>query len=72
MGSRVIEKHFTLDKNYSDFRDHQLSADPTDLKELGDPYPGTRENVGIRRKAPQPNELVMQEALRRSAALQRT
>ena len=27
-GARVIEKHFTLDTNYSAFRDHQLSADP--------------------------------------------
>jgi len=31
MGARVIEKHFTLDKNFSDFRDHQLSADPKDF-----------------------------------------
>ena len=34
MGARIIEKHFTLDKNYSDFRDHQLSADPVELREL--------------------------------------
>ncbi|MAT10622.1 MAG: hypothetical protein CMM02_06400 [Rhodopirellula sp.] len=27
-GARIIEKHFTLDKNFSSFRDHQLSADP--------------------------------------------
>lgn len=33
-GARVIEKHFTIDKNYSDFRDHQLSADPTELREM--------------------------------------
>jgi len=33
-GARVIEKHFTIDKSYSDFRDHQLSADPTDMAEL--------------------------------------
>ncbi len=31
-GAVVIEKHFTLDKNYSDFRDHQLSADPKEMK----------------------------------------
>jgi len=30
-GARIVEKHFTLDKNYSEFRDHQLSADPGDL-----------------------------------------
>jgi sialic acid synthase SpsE len=33
-GARVIEKHFTLSKNYSDFRDHQLSADPKDMLKL--------------------------------------
>ena len=25
MGARIIEKHFTIDKNFSEFRDHQLS-----------------------------------------------
>ena len=24
LGARIVEKHFTLDKNYSDFRDHQM------------------------------------------------
>lgn len=34
LGARIIEKHFTLDKNYSDFRDHQLSANPDEFKKL--------------------------------------
>ena len=34
LGAKIIEKHFTLDKNFSDFRDHALSADFTDLKNL--------------------------------------
>src|SRR6185437_8206854 len=34
LGARVIEKHFTLDKNQSDFHDRKLSADPADLTEL--------------------------------------
>lgn len=34
LGARVLEKHFTLDKNQSDFRDHQLSADPTEMARL--------------------------------------
>ena len=34
LGARVIEKHFTIDKNHSDFRDHKLSADPKELAEL--------------------------------------
>ena len=33
-GARIIEKHFTIDRNYSEFRDHQLSADPTSMAEL--------------------------------------
>jgi sialic acid synthase SpsE len=33
-GARIIEKHFTLDKNFSAFRDHKLSADPAEFAEL--------------------------------------
>lgn len=33
-GGRIIEKHFTLDHNYSDFRDHRLSANPVELGNL--------------------------------------
>jgi len=33
-GARIVEKHFTLDKNFSDFHDHRLSADPNEIKEL--------------------------------------
>lgn len=33
-GARIVEKHFTVDKNYSPFRDHQLSADPGEMAEL--------------------------------------
>ena len=34
LGARIIEKHFTLNKNYSSFRDHQLSAEPNEMKVL--------------------------------------
>ena len=30
-GARIIEKHFTLDKKRSAFRDHQISADPEEM-----------------------------------------
>ncbi len=33
-GACLIEKHFTLDKNQSSFRDHQISADPKEFREL--------------------------------------
>ncbi len=34
LGARVIEKHFTIDHNFSKFRDHQLSMNPEQLKLL--------------------------------------
>jgi sialic acid synthase SpsE len=34
LGASIVEKHFTLDRQFSDFRDHQLSADPADMREL--------------------------------------
>ena len=34
LGARIIEKHITLDKNFSNFRDHKLSYDYKELKEL--------------------------------------
>jgi N-acetylneuraminate synthase/N,N'-diacetyllegionaminate synthase len=36
MGARIVEKHFTLDKNQSEFHDHKLSADPEEFKQLVD------------------------------------
>ena len=34
LGAQVIEKHFTISHTYLDFRDHQLSADPSELDSL--------------------------------------
>lgn len=34
LGARILEKHFTLRHDFSDFRDHQLSAEPHELAEL--------------------------------------
>lgn len=34
LGAEILEKHFTLSKTTSDFRDHQLSAEPEEMKEL--------------------------------------
>jgi N,N'-diacetyllegionaminate synthase len=33
-GARIVEKHFTLAHDYSEFRDHRLSAEPAELAEL--------------------------------------
>jgi len=34
LGARIVEKHLTLDKSRTDFRDHTLSADPEDMRRL--------------------------------------
>ena len=34
LGANIIEKHFTLDKNFSNFRDHKISSDPKEMSEL--------------------------------------
>lgn len=36
LGARIVEKHFTLDKGRTTFRDHALSADPADLRRLAE------------------------------------
>ncbi len=36
LGARIIEKHFTIAHDHSDFRDHQLSADPGELRQMVD------------------------------------
>jgi sialic acid synthase SpsE len=68
LGARVIEKHFTLDKNYSAFRDHQLSADPADMRALVERVRAIDSMLGDGSKAIQPSELANQSAIRRSIA----
>ena len=34
LGARIIEKHITLDKNFQKFRDHKISSDFNELKQL--------------------------------------
>jgi N,N'-diacetyllegionaminate synthase len=42
----VIEKHFTLDKAYSEFRDHALSAEPHEFAVLAEAVRSFREILG--------------------------
>jgi len=46
LGARVIEKHFTLNKNQSSFRDHALSAEPAELAALARVMRGYRAMLG--------------------------
>lgn len=50
LGARIIEKHFTISKTYSSFRDHQLSADPEELKELAIAIRKTEDLLGSNKK----------------------
>jgi N,N'-diacetyllegionaminate synthase len=66
LGARIIEKHFTLDKQFSDFRDHQLSADPQELASLVVRIREAELLLGSREKSVQPAEQAGTVALRRS------
>lgn len=70
-GARIIEKHFTLDKNYSDFRDHQLSADPDEMKALVKRIRKFEIMRGVPDKVVLPCEQAAVVAVRRSVAAAR-
>lgn len=65
-GARVIEKHFTLDKEASDFRDHKLSADPPELEELVARVRRAEALRGTPEKSMQPSEEALAVAARRA------
>ena len=71
MGARVIEKHFTLDKAYSAFRDHALSADPGEMRRLAQIVRGFRQLRGDGQKGDAIADAGMAQAVRRSAVLAR-
>lgn len=56
LGVRIIEKHFTLDKNFSDFRDHRLSADPKELYQLVERVRNASRLLGEEKKTIQKSE----------------
>jgi sialic acid synthase SpsE len=66
LGARILEKHFTLDKNFSDFRDHQLSADPDEMKRLVDSVRKMEKLLGRAEKTVQASESGNQKVARRS------
>ena len=65
-GARIIEKHFTLDNNYSDFRDHQLSANPADFHNMVNRIRSLEKTMGAGVINPQLCEKESRVALRRS------
>ena len=70
-GAIAIEKHFTYRKTGQDFRDHQLSADPQDLKELVQKIRATEILLGSKTRRRQPEESKIIDTMRRSLAAAR-
>lgn len=68
LGAKIIEKHFTLAHDFSDFRDHQLSATPEELKILVEKIRQQEGMLGSGKKEIQPSELVNLNLVRRSIA----
>jgi len=70
-GARIIEKHFTLDKKYSNFRDHKLSADPKEMSLMVNKIRQAEEILGKENKQYQFCEKEMKSLGRRSIAIGR-
>lgn len=71
LGARIVEKHFTIDKNYSDFHDHQLSADPKEFSQLVERVRNTSRLLGSGKKTVQKSERLVMEKVRRSIVAKR-
>jgi N-acetylneuraminate synthase/N,N'-diacetyllegionaminate synthase len=66
LGARIIEKHFTMDKKYSNFRDHSLSADPIEFNEMVRRIRTAEDILGDGEKCPRGCEIESLQAVRRS------
>jgi N,N'-diacetyllegionaminate synthase len=66
LGARVIEKHFTDRRDRSDFRDHRLSSDPDEFRELVARVRAVEELLGDGKKRVMPSESAVSSAARRS------
>ena len=65
LGAKVIEKHFSLDKNLAG-PDHKLSLDPVEFKEMVKNIRIAEQALGEGGKAPCKSELQTRDAIRRS------
>lgn len=71
LGARIIEKHFTIDKKFSKFRDHALSADYLDLRNMIISIRKIEKQLGSYNKEIQKSEKKMIKMVRRSGYLKR-
>src|SRR4051812_19672836 len=66
LGARIVEKHVTLSHEFSEFRDHQLSAEPAELRTLVEQIRLVEELVAVERTGLLPAEHPVAAAARRS------
>jgi N,N'-diacetyllegionaminate synthase len=65
-GARIIEKHFTIDNNYSDFHDHKLSSNPSEFKKMVYQVRSAEKMIGDGNKVPSYLEKESKQNIRRS------
>ena len=66
LGAVIVEKHLTLSHSYSDFRDHQLSAEPAEFAALRQRVDATARMVGTPRDGLIDGEALNVATVRRS------
>jgi sialic acid synthase SpsE len=66
LGARIIEKHFTLNNNFSNFRDHKLSLNPVDMEIMVKKIRKVEMQLGKYEKVIQKNEKKLIFPTRRS------
>ena len=71
LGARIIEKHVTLDRGWSSYRDHQLSLEPAEVGDLVARIRGISSMLGSPAKPVQACEQSMTAAIRRSVSAAR-
>lgn len=71
LGAPVIEVHFTDCKTGREFRDHALSSDPEDMKQLVEMTSNVRMALGSKQKARQESELANLSAVRKGVVASR-
>lgn len=70
-GAKIIEKHFTLDNNQSEFRDHKISVDPVNMKMMVNEIEKTFKMLGSYKKVVSKREKKNLLYARRSLYLKR-
>ncbi len=71
-GVKIIEKHFTLDNNQSNFRDHKISVNPKNMKRMINEIENTSKMLGAYKKEVAKGEKKNLYLVRRSLYLKKS